>query len=159
MNINYNTLYSHLSNNRVGFQKGRPTLIPINIEDEIVNVATYLADRNMGLNKRRFIALSKEIYNKLQINDNKDKQTTFCKTWWKSFKTRHPELKAIRPKTKDFKRVNINQRKDIVKTFFTNYCKLFHKYVFKPNQIWNADEQDQDKMKIIHILSVQIKMF
>ena len=31
--------------------------------------------------------------------------------------------------------------KDTVKTFFTNYCKLFHTYLFfEAGRIWNADE-------------------
>ena len=92
LDINYFSLYNHIKGISKSLTKGRPNLIPRDVEDELVNVTSYLASRNLGLNLSRFKILAMEIYNKLHPNTEINKKPVFSEQWWKNFKKRHPEF-------------------------------------------------------------------
>jgi len=140
VDVNYFSLYNHIKGISKSFTKGRPSLLPYDVEIELVNVASYLAGRNLGLNLKRFKILAMEIYNKMHPNIENERKPTFSEQWWKSFKTRHPEFSGIRSKKTDIVKLDMYARKDIIKKFYTNYCKLYHMYLFEGDRIWNADE-------------------
>lgn len=140
LDLEYQTLYNHIKGLNRSFSVGRPTLLPEDVELELITTATYLASRNLGLNLRRFKAFAKEIFKKLHPNLSEDKQPVFSLKWWKNFKERHPNFHGLRPKNTDILKQEMYSHKEIMKTFFDNYQELTAIYAFKPHQIWNADE-------------------
>ena len=98
LDIEYYTLYNHIKGRNRSFNKGRPKLLPYDVEIELINIASYLASRNLGLNFRRFKNFAKDIYKKLHPTVPEDKIPTFSLQWWRKFKQRHPDFGGIRPK-------------------------------------------------------------
>ena len=91
LGINYYSLYNHIKGINRSFTKGRPNLLPYDVEVELINIASYLASRNLGLNLGRFKILANEIYSKLHPNVSEDNKPIFSIQWWKNLKQRHPD--------------------------------------------------------------------
>jgi hypothetical protein len=86
LDIEYHILYHHIKGNNRSFNKGRPFLLPYDVETELIDCATYLASRNLGLNFRRFKNFAKDIYRKLHPIVSEDKMPKFSLQWWRNFK-------------------------------------------------------------------------
>lgn len=141
LHIEYFTLYNHIKGINRSFNKGRPTLIPDDIENELISIANYLASRNLGLNFRRFQNFARNCYKNLHPNEPEDCIPTFSLQWWKNFKERHPDFNGKRSKKIDIIKQQMYSQKDIVETFFTNYCQLSNIHSsFEARCIWNLDE-------------------
>lgn len=148
LNINYQILYNHVKGINKSFIKGKPKLLPDDVENELINVVSYLASRNMGLNYRRFIKFASDIYKSLHPNIKEEDMPSFSSHWWKDFKSRHPKFKGFRSRKSDITKLEMYSHKDAVKTFFTNYCKLLHYYpLFDEKNIWNADETGSKQLE------------
>ena len=101
LNIDYQLLYNHIKGINKTFKKGRPCLLPYDVEVELTNIASYLAERNLGLNYRRFVNIAKELYDHMHPNTPENKKPKFSLKWWKKFKHRHSDFGGMRPKTID----------------------------------------------------------
>jgi hypothetical protein len=150
--IPYSTLSDHLNRKEatctadVGCPRtaGRP-LLSMGVEEELCKMAIHLANSNFGLSKARFQLFAQDIYKRLHATDSNsstDSMPQFGDRWWKNFKKRHPEIMGrrcdvSRARVKDTK---MNNSEESIKSFFRNYCKLFHSYFFKPVDVWNLDE-------------------
>lgn len=77
LDIEYCTLYNHIKGISRFFNKGRPKLLPNDVENELINIASYLASRNLGLNFRRFKNFARDIYKSLHPTVPEDSMPTF----------------------------------------------------------------------------------
>src|SRR5689334_6865842 len=105
LDIEYVPLYNHIKGINRSFNKGRPKLLPFDVETELTNIASYLASRgtNLGLNFRRFknfagpkdasgLRPAKDIYKSLHPTvlcpEDKMLRPIFSLRWWRKFKQR-----------------------------------------------------------------------
>lgn len=124
----------------VGSLGSRKPVFNLRQEKELVEYALLMENRFFGLTLRELRSLAFEVAerNNLPHNFNRGKQMA-GKCWLYSFLKRNPELKLRLPEATSRARA-MGFNRSVVNNFFDLLERLFAKYQFSPDRIYNVDE-------------------
>lgn len=117
---------------------GKDPVIPIDIEDKMVEKAFSCANQGFGVSKKTLTARAGSLCRSLGLKNNFTKGIP-GKAWWKCFRTRHPEIALRKPeKLSTVRSKAING--PVVGSYFLTLHDLIKKPDIAPSCVWNMDE-------------------
>nr|KAG5690311.1 hypothetical protein BaRGS_022538 [Batillaria attramentaria] len=125
---------------QVGKKAGRPTSLPKELEDEIVDKVIAGAKAGFPLTKRPFLLkvglLAKKRNLQTQFQDNIPSEE-----YWRCLKRRRPDLTIRSPETCAANRMR-GMNPVVVSDYFNSLEEFMamHQLHLKPECVWNADE-------------------
>ncbi|CAH2099325.1 unnamed protein product [Euphydryas editha] len=126
--------------NNINIKKGGPTTFDTNFEQTLVEHILQLENHMFGLTITdvRRLAFDVAESNKIAHRFNKERKMA-GKTWFYSFKKRHPELSVRQPERTSLNRIRGFNR-DNVNGFFDLLERIIDENNITPTKIFNVDE-------------------
>ena len=135
------TLRDHVhGRSQMGKKAGRPTCLPKELEDEIVDKVIQGSKAGFPLTKRQFLLkvghLAKKRNLQTQFKDNMPSEE-----YWRCLKRRRPDLTIRSPETCAANRMR-GMNPVVVNDYFNSLEEFMarHELHLKPECVWNADE-------------------
>ena len=117
---------------------GHSPIIPIEIENRMVEKAVSCANQGFGVSKKTLTARAGSLCRSLGLN-NKFTRGIPGKAWWKGFRARHPEVTLRKPeKLSTVRSKAINA--PVVGSYFITLYELIKTPNIAPSCVWNMDE-------------------
>ena len=115
---------------------GKAPVIPLELENQMVDKSLKLADQGFGLSKRKLTARAGQLCKTLGIR-NRFKNGTPGRAWWSGLKKRHPSLTLRKPE-----KLSTVRSRGVNSTVVGSYFEALHDLVedLNPSNVWNMDE-------------------
>ena len=128
-----------------GAKNGRPPLIPMQIENNMVEKMLGAADKGFGLTRSQVMKKAQQVCTTMNIRNQYSRKnpsgTKVGKDWFEGLKTRHPELALRKPEALSTSRSRL-MNQTITNRYFEDLSSTINNLnlIARPTQIWNMDE-------------------
>jgi hypothetical protein len=138
--VNGRTLQEHIAKLRKGIpirKAGAPTTLTATEEQSIENWAKLCGLLGFPATKRSVIAKAQQIL-KTRNASFKSKTGRASRSWWRSFRKRHPGVKYVRPKA--LKRELAAVTREAIQSFYVELNRVRNLYSIRDDMVFNLDE-------------------